>query len=72
MPRPAPRVVQAAAASSSHELREAYRAFVDFHGELLLLLNWSSMAYTALVKVGGNIVGTAHAPPPRLPAQMPA
>ena len=29
----------------------AYKCFVDFHGELLLLLHWSLLAYTGLVKI---------------------
>ena len=29
----------------------AYKRFVDFHGELLLLLHWSLLAYTGLVKI---------------------
>ncbi len=35
-------------------MQEAYKAFVDFHGELLLLLHWSILAYTGLVKVGAG------------------
>ncbi|RMZ57074.1 hypothetical protein APUTEX25_002306, partial [Auxenochlorella protothecoides] len=42
---------QAAAARSRQELQRAYRAVVDFHGELLLVLHWSILAYTGLVKI---------------------
>ena len=28
-----------------------YKQFVDFHGELLLLVHWSILAYTGLVKI---------------------
>lgn len=41
------------AASSPEELLEVHRALVDFHGELLLVLHWSVLAYTGLVKVEG-------------------
>lgn len=30
-----------------------HRRLVDFHGEVLLLVHWSVLAYTATVKVGG-------------------
>lgn len=32
-------------------LNEARRAFADFHGELVLLEHWTSLNYTALVKI---------------------
>ena len=40
--------------SESHaarELRETRRAFADFHGELVLMEHWTSLNYTALVKI---------------------
>ena len=30
---------------------KVYKQFVDFHGELLLLVHWSILAYTGLVKI---------------------
>lgn len=33
------------------ELRETRRAFADFHGELVLMEHWTSLNYTALVKI---------------------
>jgi hypothetical protein len=41
-----------AAATTTPESRTAlYRAFVDLHGELLMLFHWSVLAYTGLVKI---------------------
>jgi len=42
----------AAKAASTSELRSnLYKAFVDLHGELLMLFHWSVLAYTGLVKI---------------------
>jgi hypothetical protein len=42
----------AAEAASTPETRAVlYRAFVDLHGELLMLFHWSVLAYTGLVKI---------------------
>ena len=38
-------------ACTTEEKVAAYRAFVDFHGELLMLFHWSVLAYTGLVKI---------------------
>ena len=38
-------------ASAACELRETRRAFADFHGELVLMEHWTSLNYTALVKI---------------------
>jgi hypothetical protein len=43
--------LQVAAAHDANAKAEAYRAFVNFHGELLMLLHWSILAYTGLVKI---------------------
>lgn len=40
-----------AAASNSEQLNELHKQFVDFHGEVLLLVHWSILAYTATVKI---------------------
>lgn len=37
--------------SAACELRETRRAFADFHGELVLMEHWTSLNYTALVKI---------------------
>ena len=37
--------------SAARELRETRRAFADFHGELVLMEHWTSLNYTALVKI---------------------
>lgn len=42
---------QAASASSRASQATTYRALVNFHGELLLALHWSILAYTGLVKI---------------------
>lgn len=42
---------QAKAADGEAAKTEAHRAFVDFHGDLLMLLHWSILAYTSLVKI---------------------
>lgn len=38
-------------ASTREACKEKYRALVDFHGEVLLLMHWSILAYTATVKI---------------------
>lgn len=38
-------------ATAPGKLLSVHRALVDFHGELLLVLHWSVLAYTGLVKV---------------------
>lgn len=43
--------LQAASARTPDEVDAAYAAWVDFHGELLQVLNWSILAYTGLVKI---------------------
>ena len=30
---------------------EIYKKLIDFHGDLLMLLHWSMLAYTGLVKI---------------------
>jgi SPX domain protein involved in polyphosphate accumulation len=40
-----------AAATTNEQLNELHKEFVDFHGEVLLLLHWSILAYTATVKI---------------------
>ncbi len=37
--------------AACEELRETRRAFADFHGELVLMEHWTSLNYTALVKI---------------------
>ncbi len=37
--------------ATMHELKDATKAFADFHGELVLLEHWTSLNYTALVKI---------------------
>lgn len=36
---------------SATQLENIYRKFVDFHGEMLLLVHWSILAYTGMVKI---------------------
>ena len=38
-------------ATVHHPLVARSRHFVDFHGEMLLLVHWSILAYTGLVKI---------------------
>ena len=33
------------------QLQELYRNLIDFHGELLLLMHWSILAYIAVVRI---------------------
>lgn len=40
-----------AAATTPQQLSELHKQFVDFHGEVLLLVHWSILAYTATVKI---------------------
>eukprot|EP00879_Flechtneria_rotunda_P001036 GHRR01001173.1.p1 GENE.GHRR01001173.1~~GHRR01001173.1.p1 ORF type:complete len:455 (+),score=188.02 GHRR01001173.1:332-1696(+) len=40
-----------AAATTPEQLNELHKEFVDFHGEVLLLVHWSILAYTATVKI---------------------
>ncbi|KAK9807254.1 hypothetical protein WJX73_003372 [Symbiochloris irregularis] len=42
---------QAGAASNSEEIAKALTHAVDLHGQLLLLVHWSILAYTGLVKI---------------------
>ena len=41
----------AAAGGARGALEALHREFVDFHGEVLLLVHWSILAYTATVKI---------------------
>ncbi len=36
---------------SLEERQQVYKRLVDFHGETLLLMHWSILAYTAIVKL---------------------
>jgi SPX domain protein involved in polyphosphate accumulation len=38
-------------ATTAEQLNELHKQFVDFHGEVLLLVHWSILAYTATVKI---------------------
>lgn len=40
-----------AASTTPEQLNELHKEFVDFHGEVLLLVHWSILAYTATVKI---------------------
>jgi hypothetical protein len=40
-----------AAATTPQQFNELHKQFVDFHGEVLLLVHWSILAYTATVKI---------------------
>lgn len=40
-----------AGATTPEQLGALHKQFVDFHGEVLLLLHWSILAYTATVKI---------------------
>lgn len=40
-----------AAATTPEQLNDLHKQFVDFHGEVLLLVHWSILAYTATVKI---------------------
>eukprot|EP00878_Enallax_costatus_P041728 GHUV01048596.1.p1 GENE.GHUV01048596.1~~GHUV01048596.1.p1 ORF type:complete len:199 (+),score=41.81 GHUV01048596.1:355-951(+) len=40
-----------AAATTPEQLNNLHKQFVDFHGEVLLLVHWSILAYTATVKI---------------------
>jgi SPX domain protein involved in polyphosphate accumulation len=42
---------QLAAVNSKPQLNDLHKQFVDFHGEVLLLMHWSILAYTATVKI---------------------
>ena len=42
---------EAAAAQTPEQLHAVYKRFVNFHGELLLMVHWSILAYTGLVKI---------------------
>jgi len=45
-------LVDSSLQARSHDEKAAvYRAFIDFHGELLMILHWSILAYTGLVKI---------------------
>ena len=41
----------AAAAETAEQVHAVYKRFVNFHGELLLMVHWSILAYTGLVKI---------------------
>ena len=41
----------AAAAGTPEQVHAVYKRFVNFHGELLLMVHWSILAYTGLVKI---------------------
>lgn len=41
----------AAAAQTPEQVHAVYTRFVNFHGELLLMVHWSILAYTGLVKI---------------------
>jgi len=41
----------AAAGAHAGRLESLHKEFVDFHGEVLLLVHWSILAYTATVKI---------------------
>ncbi|KAL3161998.1 hypothetical protein ABBQ38_009073 [Trebouxia sp. C0009 RCD-2024] len=41
----------AAAADTPEQVHAVYKRFVNFHGELLLMVHWSILAYTGLVKI---------------------
>ncbi len=41
----------AAAAETPEQVHAVYKRFVNFHGELLLMVHWSILAYTGLVKI---------------------
>ncbi|KAL0025330.1 hypothetical protein WJX79_007202 [Trebouxia sp. C0005] len=41
----------AAAAATPEQVHAVYKRFVNFHGELLLMVHWSILAYTGLVKI---------------------
>lgn len=41
----------AVASATAADLKDVYRRFVDFHGEMLLLVHWSILAYTGMVKI---------------------
>lgn len=42
---------QLAGSTTAAHLNELHKAFVDFHGEVLLAVHWSILAYTATVKI---------------------
>ena len=42
---------EAAAAKTAEQVHAVYKRFVNFHGELLLMVHWSILAYTGLVKI---------------------
>jgi SPX domain protein involved in polyphosphate accumulation len=44
-------MVQVATVSSKQEKVHLHKALLDFHGEALLLMHWSILAYTGLVKI---------------------
>mmetsp|Transcript_37308 Transcript_37308/g.105262 ORF Transcript_37308/g.105262 Transcript_37308/m.105262 type:complete len:313 (+) Transcript_37308:529-1467(+) len=37
--------------SDLDSMKGVYRRFIDLHGEILLLMNWSMLAYTSIVKI---------------------
>lgn len=43
--------MQVATVSSCQEKVHLHKALLDFHGEVLLLMHWSILAYTGLVKI---------------------
>ncbi|KAM0920991.1 hypothetical protein ACQ4PT_007207 [Festuca glaucescens] len=45
------RVVRAAETGSAEELMRVGKEIVDFHGEMVLLVNYSALNYTGLVKI---------------------
>lgn len=42
---------EAQTAETPEQLHAVYKRFVNFHGELLLMVHWSILAYTGLVKI---------------------
>lgn len=42
---------EAQVAEGADECKEIYKRCVDFHGEVLLMMHWSVLAYTATVKI---------------------
>ena len=45
---------EAEAAETTESIQQVYKRFVDFHGEMLLLVHWSTLAYTG--KPPGNVI----------------
>lgn len=43
--------MQAEQAESKEDKIKMYQTLIDFHGDLLMLMHWSMLAYTGLVKI---------------------